>query len=191
MGQPDVLSVIARKLAALTRGTGARALQDLADIDADMVGRGFAVGLHSDIGASNAGADVDFRTNPEFDMAVHSVRAAVEVGTAEATANSGLASFSASHVSVKLKDIDRNLLVLDGTSPAAGGAGGVDLMLLGANGGRPVELAVPFTFKGAKGSSTLRATFATDADWPGTRRAGILVVCSYRRRSFRQAESAV
>ena len=182
-----VRSGLARIAAAAGWGEGRRTLEDNKALDPDMVGNGFLVGLHVDIAASAGGTDVDFRTNPEFDTSIHALRAGVEVGTAENTANNGLASFSASHCSVQLRDIDRNLRITEGTSPAAGGAGGIDLMLLGANNGPEVKLPVPFTINGQKGSTIIRATFATDADWPGTRRAGILVSFSRRRRSFRQA----
>lgn len=188
----STIAALARVMAGSARGRSLRALADIVQLDPDTVGMGKLIGLHASLAASNGGLDVDVLLNPEYDVAIHGCRAAVEVGTAEATANSGLASFNAAHCSVKLWDPDRTVNLFESKSPAAGGSssGGIDLMLLGANHGPLVELPVPYVFKGRKGAATLRATFATDASWPGTRRAGLMLTTTYARRSFRQAESA-
>lgn len=186
----DILNTAAalvRVLGATARGPGRQALQDIAVIDPDTVGMGKLIGLHVDIAASGTGTDVNITLNPDYVVAIHSIRAAVEVGTAEATANSGQAAFSAAHCSVRIWDKDRNKNLTESTSPAAGTVGGIDLMLLGANNATPVELKVPYVFN--QKNATLTATFATDADWPGTRRAGVLLSATYRRTNFRQAET--
>lgn len=186
----DAIYRLARAAVVLGAGVAKQTLADMAGIDPDNA-RGLIVGLHTSLGASNGGTDVDFRTNPDFDLAVHAVRSAVEVGTAENTANNGGSVFNGMHASVQVKDVDRNIRILDGTGAAAGGAGGIDLSLLSPNGsGDEIDLRVPYVFKGQKGSSTMRATFATDSSFPGTRRMGLLFVCSYKRRSFRQYEVA-
>lgn len=187
----NAVAALARVLSGSARGRALRNLADIIQLDPDTIGMGKLVALHGSIGASNGGLDVSVNLNPEYDVAIHALRAAVEVGTAENTTNNGGAAFSASHCAVKLHDPDRTVSIFESKDPAAGGStnGGIDLQLLGANNGQMIELPVPYVFKGRKGSATLRATFYTDASFPGTRRVGLLLSTVYARRSFRQAES--
>lgn len=174
----DAVHKLARGIFAMAGGPAAGAISDMIKLDPDNA-RGVIIGLHASLAASNAGTDVDFRTNPDFDLAVHGFRAMVEVAA------------DAMHGSVRLKDVDRSYNIFDGTSPAAGGNGGLDMGLIaGTTGsGDEIMLPVPYVFKGQKGASTLRATFYTDATWSGTKRLGLLIIGSLRRRSYRQFEA--
>lgn len=171
--------------------TGARgALADVARIDHDAKGYGCLIALHASITLSNGGTDVTFDTNPDYDVGIHSIRAACEVGTAENTTNNGGAAFSAAHCAVKIQDLDAVKSLTNSKAPAAGAVGGIDLMLLGANGGPGHDLQVPYVFRSQKGSTTITTTFATDASWPGVRRVGVVLGATYLRRSFRDKLTA-
>lgn len=183
----NLLGKLARYVAIGASGPARKVVADISFLDPDLVARPFLFGLHADLAASASGTDVQFDTNPDFDVAIYDVRAAIENGTGEATATAR-GDYSAAHASVALKDADRTVALTGSKSPAAG-SNGIDLNLLGANGGHPVEFKVPYALKGQKGSSSFVGTFSTDADWPGTRRMGVLLNCVYKRRGFRQAES--
>jgi hypothetical protein len=184
----DAVHKLARAVFALAKGPAVAALADMEKLDPDNA-RGVLIGFGASMAVSNAGTDVDFRTNPDFDLAIHGFRGMTEVGTTDATGLVG--NFSNAHASVQLKDVDRSYKIIDGTSPAVGGNGGIDMGLLpGSQGGDALMLPVPYVFKGQKGASTLRATFYTDGSWPSTKRVGLLCIGSYRRRSFRQFEAA-
>lgn len=178
---------LVRVLAALARGPGRQALSDAGNIKPDLHGYGVLIGLHTSIAASNGGTDVTFDTNPDYDLAIKALRGYVEVGSAENTSNNGGASFNAAHCAFSLEDRDRTKKITNGKSPCAGGTASayIDMALLGANGGPVAELPAPYVFAADKGISTITGSFATDASWPGTRRAGVLLMGTYRRRSFR------
>lgn len=178
---------LVRVLGAFARGNSRQNLGDVGTINPDNHGFGFLLGLHTSIAASNGGADVVFNTNPDMDLGIFGLRGAVEVGTGENTANNGMASFSAAHCAFSLQDRNRNHDITRGQSPAAGNATSayIDMMLLGANGGPWCDLPVPYVARAQNGSSTITGSFATDSVWPGTRRAGVILKCVYRRRNFR------
>jgi hypothetical protein len=177
---------------ALSDGLASRTLADVDFLSPDTVGRGAFVNLMVALAASNSGTDVDFRTNPEYDIAIYGIRAYIEVLIGDSTVSgAGPIPQAACHTSVRVWDPDRTLNLTDGTATtaAAGGAGAFcDLALLGANNGRWSDFPVPYVIKGVKGTSIMRSTFATDSTTGLTRRMGISYRCVYRRRSFRQAE---
>lgn len=172
---------LVRVLAETARGEGRKALGEMDAIDPDLDGQGKVIAIHQSLAASNGGIDVPLNLNPEYAVAIHSVRATHEV-------QGGDVAGAAHHAAVKLHNADSNQSLFESVAPCAGAKGGIDLALLGSNDGRELNLRCPYIFNKA-GTQTLTATFATDATWPGTRRVGVLMVATYKRRSFRQAEA--